>query len=1824
MARKCLQIFVWWILCGIPVLVAQRYPVTATTMAQPPLTPTLEYFTSEHLRVLLLLNDAQAGSVQVRLRFTIEGSGVRMQTSPDYLPPPLELTYGIPLLLTGQDLGDYLDPSHLMMQGISLNAYQQAGKLPEGFYSICVEVYDYRRQETPISNQGCTYPYLEELEPPVITAPQEQVLATEPQQILFSWLPQHLGAFPVQYTLYVYEWTDGLSLDQVWAYQAPVTVESMTSSFLWGPGEVPLDTGKTYVVRVRIEDVQGEAVFKNNGYSQEQVFRIQGWPPEAETCKPPGNLNARLFGPTAVLSWSGVADTFRIDYWEDVAQSKTQWLRTGESSTQINYLEPGKSYRITLSGYCGSSWLHGGDTLLITLSPARDTQVICGQEVPVFDNQDPLLQLLPGDVVSAGGIPIEIITSTGGDGSFSGTGAFRLKYAPTVRLGVDFYNIKVNAGYQLIDGQLQTRYDPAWGNIPAINLDFTRQPLELAYRELNIPEDVDSVWVDEEGRVWIVDNTGQEREVTQVTDELDEPPVPVLIIDVNGAVWRIIDGVVLEEGQDGVQTVQEQGNTNADGEEILTGSDKALVTFDALEDQDYGFDAMHQEKLASYYERLEGNYYVPFKSVAGARQDRVMTEVVNPGGIALDSIVFESESGSRWPPRTWVQNSAILPVVGKGDAYEEAIYALLRNGKDYQSIGKLNTVSYEPVRHRVILVSVGQKQEVDALGIQDYLNEVYKQAVASWTVEVDEEVLQVDWDPEGDGLYIDRGVIDKYHTELDRIIVAYQEQRGIDQDSYYAFLIPKMQDPTILGFMPRGGSYAFIAGGGDIARTLAHELGHGAFTLEHIFADDAMLQGQTDNLMDYADGQHLMKHQWDRVHDPKTVWGLFEGEEEGKNVLSPTYFCIQSQTLVNFQERCFVTAGGDVIQLPQDVTQLAFYSEQDSDSKLLGRLASFRMDGKVYTVKPDKNGDFDGYHNFNAQSELWNIDKGSCIDGVLVSGSKADCSYTIADLKQQAQDCNCGDQNPDEDQVAYDGMSSVWGEGFEDKLKATQYLKDAKFTEDRKSLIDVIDPTILFSSNILISSDLDYFRKWYEDKLLILKKATGKSFHVIIHAFEYVITNEEKDQIADELFNKVNTPEGPHALLYVNLFKDKVFDASNISKPPVYQYKYQYQLIDPTGVVEQSIGLGSSLSNSLVEYYRNISKPNYNVVYKILPGGEKSSELFIDNEWKTGKDAIYSFSVWEYYQLEPMIITDPERKDIQLIGLGWNDLMNEARLHIDEPEYFSKRRIYNLKEQCILQYSDEYGAFANAAQFITYFGRDIDAACLYDDLSVFDVVIYPLIDGASFVPVLGAVPDLAGMVISGARGDVYKFGEYSFGFVLNFALGGKLIELGRLADMRKALFIKSRTQLINLTEVTEEELRVFFSDYTVLSELEINVLASRLTQSMDKAELICSEKIYRYLEESSYNGKFDEAIEVLFGGSRYLDEFFDLLKQKYLKAGADEVKAGLLAQKTHDFFTERGYDISSLTDELAEVLVKAEDGVQVLARLQGWNEDVFDVFLKDLADPNLKGIFRAEWVEAWEALNNANRVKLRIEVDALSNFTNLKSHRNFEILGLTNDMISSIEGIDNISYAQMLAEIESTLDVLPADKVKNFSQIIQSGNKRGLVNSNPINGIYDRRHSWLTLKVIQDNADIFKNAKSIEFEAILETIDGIPQSIPDIKLVVNSNGINKIKIGEVYAGTAGAKSNLATQTLTYIQEITDLMDLRFFRRLNLSDKASAKQAVIDAWKAGSVLENPKFEELIVQFDKDVVKSGFDLNFDSVESFLEKDSTWFEIIFNSKF
>ncbi|MEJ5317954.1 MAG: hypothetical protein WHS63_13165 [Tenuifilum sp.] len=131
---------------------------------------------------------------------------------------------------------------------------------------------------------------------------------------------------------------------------------------------------------------------------------------------------------------------------------------------------------------------------------------------------------------------------------------------------------------------------------------------------------------------------------------------------------------------------------------------------------------------------------------------------------------------------------------------------------------------------------------------------------------------------------------------------------SINSQAAYLFLVPKA-DGGLQGYMPFNRQFGFVVAptGSDgnvdaaaLARTVAHELGHGIFSLRHTFSEKNFVtlpQGKTDNLMDYpstgsglataTDATKLDKYQWGLIHNPEKIWFAWLQEEEEAELSLP-------------------------------------------------------------------------------------------------------------------------------------------------------------------------------------------------------------------------------------------------------------------------------------------------------------------------------------------------------------------------------------------------------------------------------------------------------------------------------------------------------------------------------------------------------------------------------------------------------------------------------------------------------------------------------------------------------------------------------------------------------------------------------------------------------------------------------------------------------------------------------------------------------------------------------------------------------------------------
>ena len=130
------------------------------------------------------------------------------------------------------------------------------------------------------------------------------------------------------------------------------------------------------------------------------------------------------------------------------------------------------------------------------------------------------------------------------------------------------------------------------------------------------------------------------------------------------------------------------------------------------------------------------------------------------------------------------------------------------------------------------------------------------------------------------------GDLSTYSPEQNAVIAKFTTSRKPKDNTYYIFLV---NDGTgDHGYMRLGGQYGFVylsptlSQGEGVARTIAHELGHGIFKLEHPFKGKNADKGKTSALMDYNEGQDFFYRDWKQINDPKVKLYAFQGQGEGE------------------------------------------------------------------------------------------------------------------------------------------------------------------------------------------------------------------------------------------------------------------------------------------------------------------------------------------------------------------------------------------------------------------------------------------------------------------------------------------------------------------------------------------------------------------------------------------------------------------------------------------------------------------------------------------------------------------------------------------------------------------------------------------------------------------------------------------------------------------------------------------------------------------------------------------------------------------------------
>ena len=941
MMHRCMNTFLWSckliLLSLILVLgisaraLAQYFPIHATVQWPAPQSPYLaDYSTAgrDRLIVTLLNRDQQQPLLFAKLRLQLKSGGFTAKNREEVAYPMLELNTGVPFRLTGIDLAPYLQPQNLQSSGNLRN-----GQLPTGYAELSVQVVEYYTGR-PLSDWHTARAYLDVKKPPFLNLPEQdaQVALRDPLFIRFQWTPRHQGLSGTEYEFVLKELPDnGVAPQSAFAYgQEIYRTHTRSTSLSYTHLDPLLLPNRRYAWQVRAlarEGVNEVGMFEHGGYSEISWFTLN------DRCDAPRDLKAQPRFAKVDLSWSKVLGTtgYVVECRPKTKLNVYEWAQTEAAGEQLTLarLKPGWTYEWRVGTRCTGDRPVFSEVREFTLSKYDENLLAaCGKE-PVRSDlvREPHLDIRAGDVVTIGGdYPMTITEVTPlGDGWYAGKGKTRLKTIIDAPIALRFDRLRINVDKYQIDGTVEAAYDEGKGEIA--NTDYVDdggkdlRPATLRIREqklgYSLPESprflLKTPKFFQEGGNFLVETQDADGHPQTIQLELQEGAdyksvFPMTVTDAEGNSYRIQpeesgsqdDDTSTSQGQIALtaERVAQVGDFNAD----VLSKKYGQVRFERGPGK-YAFDDGKEKwyqksvKLDRFYKPFAKDYIAPWKLIPEGETDVVTAHYEGKQRIDVSKLVFTSDAKSPALPSSYDETSGMwsikLPSVASGSTYD--VFAVYEG----EVLGKLHVVSYAKQQHKVTLVPINDAK-LDKTHIERELNAVYTPVGVHFDVAVDERMRgDYSWEVPGEEdkqlslvgksfWGYDKEL--KESTEMLQLQQAYQAKAGTLEGAYLFVLdgAKGLSSSTafLQGEMPRKSrfGYLFSKDGEELSKTIAHELGHGLFTLRHTFDSEyagKKSQKTSSNLMDYAKGTSLAAFQWNVMASP-AIFTAADKVEEGE------------------------------------------------------------------------------------------------------------------------------------------------------------------------------------------------------------------------------------------------------------------------------------------------------------------------------------------------------------------------------------------------------------------------------------------------------------------------------------------------------------------------------------------------------------------------------------------------------------------------------------------------------------------------------------------------------------------------------------------------------------------------------------------------------------------------------------------------------------------------------------------------------------------------------------------------------------------------------
>lgn len=418
---------------------------------------------SSKIQISINVTDPNPDDLAAKLRITIEGEGITIISKPNYMPSPIRLTTGINTITTA-DLAPYFDPANLNFQGLDKSQFIKSGRLKEGIYQFCVEAVEYNRN-IKLSEKSCATAWLLLNNPPQWNLPQanELIKASNPQNIMFNWIPQHTGspnaAFTTEYEFTLVEiWPDNRNPNDAINSQLPLfRTTTSTTSLFYDPAEPQLIPGHKYAIRLKAYDKEGRDLFINSGYSEVRVFTF------GEVCKPPTSEKSTIENfQKAKIEWLGLPahSDYTIRYRPYSKNSNMPWYYKNSllEYVYLDTLTANTQYEYSIKANCSSIASDYSQALFFTLPTMPANTFECKDEVyipaPAYAAAKKEIRI--GEKVNVGGYTMEITEIKTDMSLWTGKGVIVVPFLNNIRLATHFTQILINENNEVTSGQVHT------------------------------------------------------------------------------------------------------------------------------------------------------------------------------------------------------------------------------------------------------------------------------------------------------------------------------------------------------------------------------------------------------------------------------------------------------------------------------------------------------------------------------------------------------------------------------------------------------------------------------------------------------------------------------------------------------------------------------------------------------------------------------------------------------------------------------------------------------------------------------------------------------------------------------------------------------------------------------------------------------------------------------------------------------------------------------------------------------------------------------------------------------------------------------------------------------------------------------------------------------------------------------------------------------------------------------------------------------------------------------------------------------------------------